>query len=105
MFDIGFVELIVISVVALVVLGPERLPGAARTLGAFVRKARQGWNSVRGEFERQIAVDEVKRTVRDVRDAVESDSAPAGSSPRATNSDASTPAPGKAMPAQHAPHD
>lgn len=103
MFDIGFVELIVISVVALVVLGPERLPGAARTLGSFVSKARQGWNSVRGEFERQMALDDAQRQVREVRDAVESDPAAGGPSTSSTGPD--TPAPGNAPPANHPPHD
>lgn len=71
MFDVGFVELLVIGVVALLVLGPERLPGAARTFGSFVRKARASWNSVRSEFERQVALDEVKRSVREVRESIE----------------------------------
>ena len=48
MFDVGFVELLVIGVVALLVLGPERLPAAARTVGGLLRKARSSWNSLRG---------------------------------------------------------
>ena len=43
MFDIGFSELLVIAVVALLVLGPERLPKAARYAGLWVRKARGHW--------------------------------------------------------------
>ena len=43
MFDIGFSELLVIAVVALLVLGPERLPTAARFAGLWVRKARAQW--------------------------------------------------------------
>lgn len=69
MFDIGFTELMVIAVVALVVLGPERLPRAARFAGLWVRKARGQWNSVKGEFEREMASDELKRTLQDSRDA------------------------------------
>ena len=65
MFDVSFVELMVIGVVALLVLGPERLPGAARTVGAFVRRARNSWNSVKSEIEREIAAEEVKKTLRD----------------------------------------
>jgi sec-independent protein translocase protein TatB len=110
MFDIGFSELMVIGVVALLVLGPERLPGAARTLGSFVRKARQSWDSVRTEFERQIAVEDVKRSVRAVRESVEA----AGTSGVAsTPSSAATTAaaaavvapPGAAPAAEQAPHD
>ena len=47
MFDVGFSELLVIAVVALLVLGPERLPKAARFAGLWVRKARSHWNSVK----------------------------------------------------------
>ena len=54
MFDVGFSELVLIGVVALVVLGPERLPGAARTAGAVLRRARNSWASVKAEVEREI---------------------------------------------------
>ena len=63
MFDIGFSELLIIAVVALVVLGPERLPKAARFAGLWVRKARAQWYSVKSEFEREMAADELKRSV------------------------------------------
>lgn len=63
MFDIGFSELLVIAVVALLVLGPERLPKAARFAGLWVRKARAQWYSVKSEFEREMASDELKRSV------------------------------------------
>ena len=63
MFDIGFSELLVIAVVALLVLGPERLPKAARFAGLWVRKARAQWYSVKSEFEREMAADELKRSV------------------------------------------
>lgn len=63
MFDIGFSELLVIAVVALIVLGPERLPKAARFTGLWVRKARAQWYSVKAEFEREMAADELKRSV------------------------------------------
>ncbi|MBY4597942.1 Sec-independent protein translocase protein TatB [bacterium BD-1] len=75
MFDIGFSELLVIAVVALVVLGPERLPKAARFAGLWVRKARAQWYSVKSEFEREMAADEMRRSVgdpaRDLREAVQ----------------------------------
>lgn len=54
MFDIGFWELLLILLVALLVIGPERLPGAARTLGLWVRRARALVNLVRDEVDRQI---------------------------------------------------
>jgi sec-independent protein translocase protein TatB len=65
MFDIGFSELLVIAVVALVVLGPERLPKAARFAGLWVRRARAQWYSVKSELERELASDELKRSLHD----------------------------------------
>jgi len=64
MFDLSMVELGVIALVALLVLGPERLPKAARTLGFYVRKARQSWYSVRAEFERELAAEELRRSLK-----------------------------------------
>lgn len=60
MFDVGFSELLIIAVVALLVLGPERLPRAARMAGAFVRRARLQWESVQAELERELEVERVK---------------------------------------------
>lgn len=75
MFDISFSELLVIAVVALLVLGPERLPKAARFAGLWLRKARAQWYSVKSEFEREMAADELKRSlgnpVQDLRREVE----------------------------------
>jgi sec-independent protein translocase protein TatB len=70
MFDIGFSELFLIAIVALVVLGPERLPKAARFAGLWVRRARAQWYSVKNELENELASEELKRTVRDTRQAV-----------------------------------
>lgn len=70
MFDIGFSELFLIAVVALVVLGPERLPKAARFAGLWVRRARAQWYSVKSELERELASEELQRSVRDTRQAV-----------------------------------
>ena len=70
MFDIGFSELLIIAVVALVVLGPERLPKAARFAGLWVRRARAQWYSVKAELEHDLAADELKRSLRDTEDAM-----------------------------------
>ena len=70
MFDLGFSELVVIAVVALIVLGPERLPKAARFAGLWIRRGRAQWHSVRSEFEREMAADELKRSLQDAKDAV-----------------------------------
>jgi len=70
MFDIGFSELFLIAIVALVVLGPERLPKAARFAGLWVRRARAQWYSVKSELERELASEELQHTLRDTRRAV-----------------------------------
>lgn len=72
MFDVGFSELLVIAVVALLVLGPERLPKAARFAGLWVRRARAHWNAVKSEFESEIANEDLQRTLRDTRAALQS---------------------------------
>lgn len=63
MFDVGFFELLVIGLVALVVLGPQRLPRAARMAGLWVRKARAQWYSVKAEFEREMAAEDMRRSI------------------------------------------
>ena len=70
MFDIGFSELFVIAVVALVVLGPKRLPNAARFAGLWVRRARAQWHSVRTELEQELASEELKRSLQDTKNAI-----------------------------------
>ena len=70
MFDIGFSEILVIAVVALIVLGPERLPKAARFAGLWVRRARAQWASVKHELERELAADELKRSLHDTEAAM-----------------------------------
>lgn len=71
MFDIGFSELLLIAVVALVVLGPERLPKAARFAGLWVRRARNQWDSVKQELERELQAEELKRNLQDVRQSMQ----------------------------------
>ena len=70
MFDIGFSELLVIAVVALLVLGPERLPKAARFAGLWVRKARGHWYTVKAEFERDLAADDLQSSLRETRESL-----------------------------------
>ena len=64
MFDVGFSEILITMVVALLVLGPERLPRAARFAGLWVRRARAQWASVRAELERELATEELKRELQ-----------------------------------------
>ncbi len=70
MFDIGFSELLILAVVALVVLGPERLPKAARFAGLWVRRARAQWYSVKSELERDLAAEELRKSLHDTQEAM-----------------------------------
>lgn len=61
MFDIGFMELLLISIVALLVLGPEKLPHAIRTTALWVGRARRSFTKVKSEIEQQLNADEIRR--------------------------------------------
>lgn len=72
MFDIGFAELLIIAVVSLLVIGPERLPGTVRTVMAWVHRLRRGFNEIRMEVEQELHNDavmqELKKTGSQIRD-------------------------------------
>lgn len=61
MFDVGFSELLLVGVVALLVVGPERLPRVARTLGLWIGKGRSFLSSVKADIDRELKADELKR--------------------------------------------
>ena len=61
MFDIGFSELMVIGIVALVVIGPERLPKVARTIGHLLGRAQRYVSDVKADINREIQLDELKK--------------------------------------------
>jgi sec-independent protein translocase protein TatB len=67
MFDIGFWELVLVGIIALVVLGPERLPGAARTLGLWTARARSYLRNFTSELEREVGAQEIARHAREAR--------------------------------------
>lgn len=69
MFGIGFTELLIILVIALLVVGPERLPGMARQLGHFVREIRKMYDQVREQARAEIGpeFDEFERNLREIR--------------------------------------
>jgi sec-independent protein translocase protein TatB len=69
MFDVGFSELLIIAVVALLVLGPERLPKAARFAGLWVRRARAQWYAVKSELENELAAEEMRQQLQAPLDA------------------------------------
>jgi len=67
MFDFSFPEIAVILVVALIVVGPERLPKVARTLGHFWGRAQRYVNSVKSDIQRDMAVDEFRQLQQQVQ--------------------------------------
>jgi sec-independent protein translocase protein TatB len=76
MFDISSGELGVIAVVALLVLGPEKLPGAARVAGAMLRRARTAYSQVRDQVERELAAEDLKQQVRAAQEQLREVTAP-----------------------------
>lgn len=68
MFDIGFVELLICGVIALVVLGPERLPTAARAAGRWVGKARRMVSQFSSELDSQLKAEELREELRKAGD-------------------------------------
>ena len=69
MFDIGFSEIVVIAVVALVVLGPEKLPKTARTLGHLFGRLQRYVNDVKGDIKRELELDELRKLQQNVQSA------------------------------------
>ncbi len=63
MFDIGFSELVLIFIVGLLVLGPERLPGVIKTGSVWLARLRRSFNQMRSEIEREIGYDDIKREI------------------------------------------
>lgn len=63
MFDVGFSELLLLAIVALVVLGPEKLPHAARVAGAWVARIRRTITTMQTEIEREVAAEEVRQAL------------------------------------------
>lgn len=65
MFDIGFLELMVVAILGLLVLGPERLPKAARTVGLFLGRMRRTMSNIQDDLERQIRTEELREKLKD----------------------------------------
>ena len=67
MFDIGFSEMIVIAVIALVVLGPEKLPRVARTAGHLLGRMQRYVNDVKADINREIELDELRKLQQEMQ--------------------------------------
>lgn len=72
MFDIGFSELMVIAVVALIVIGPERLPKVARTVGLLFGRMQRYVNDVKSDISREMALDDLRKLQSSMQDTVQS---------------------------------
>lgn len=67
MFDIAFTELVVIAIVALLVIGPEKLPKVARTLGSLLGRMQRYVATVKQDVERELQLEELKKMQQDVQ--------------------------------------
>lgn len=72
MFDISFTELMVIGVIALIVIGPERLPKVARTVGHLLGRAQRYVNDVKSDIRREVELDELRNLRNEMQDAARS---------------------------------
>jgi len=72
MFDIGFSEMVVIAVVALIVIGPERLPGVARTMGALLGRMQRYFTDVKAEVNRELQLEDIRKMQQDLTDKARS---------------------------------
>jgi sec-independent protein translocase protein TatB len=72
MFDVGFSELLLLSIIGLVVLGPEKLPRVARTLGSLTRKARSSWLNLKRSIEAEMRAEELKQPLKKFHDEIKS---------------------------------
>lgn len=75
MFDIGFAELIVIGVIALLVIGPERLPETVRTASLWLNRIRRGFNDIKREVQQELHNDSVMQELRKTGDELKQDAA------------------------------
>ena len=72
MFDIGFSEILLIAVVALVVIGPERLPGVARNVGRFIGRLQRYVHDIKSDFNREVELEEIRRLQHEMENTVQS---------------------------------
>jgi sec-independent protein translocase protein TatB len=67
MFDVGFSELVLIAVVAMIVIGPEKLPKVARTAGALLGRMQRYVNNVKSEVEREMQFEDLKKLQQEIQ--------------------------------------
>lgn len=98
MFDIGFAELLVIAVLGLIIIGPQRLPEVVRAISLRVGRLRRAFGNLKGEMEREFQIDEIRRQLhneeilRQLEDVKQSNSSTTDSTePAATDSHTTEP--------------
>lgn len=72
MFDIGFSEMLMVAIVALVVIGPERLPGVARNIGRFAGRLQKYVHDIKSDFNRELEFEEIRRLQSEMETTVQS---------------------------------
>src|SRR5690606_22660902 len=85
MFDIGFLEMVVVAIVALLVLGPERLPGAVRMAGLYLGRIKRSLADVRSQVEREMGADEIRQALHNEKIMADLAKKPDASKPGASN--------------------
>jgi len=96
MFDIGFSELMVIALVALIVIGPERLPRVARTLGHLAGRLQRYVSDVKADINREVELDELRKMRDSVQEAASGIESSVQSELNKTESELNAAAEGKA---------
>lgn len=71
MFDIGFTELVIVAIVGLLVIGPERLPGAIRTGSVWLSRIRRGFSDIKREVEQELHNDAVMQELKKTKQQLE----------------------------------
>ena len=92
MFDIGFAELIVIGVVALLVIGPERLPETIRTASLWLNRIRRGFNEIKQEVQQELHNDSVMQELRKTGTQLKTDADAIGNDLKGAADSAASPA-------------
>ena len=80
MFDIGFIELVIVAIVGLLVIGPERLPGAIRTGSAWLGRIKRGFNDIKREVEQELHNDAVMQELKQTQQQLEQETSSIGTS-------------------------
>lgn len=70
---VGFTEMLLLAVIALIVVGPEKLPGIARTAGQLTRKARNAWQGLQSELQAELDADHNRKIMQATRPGPESE--------------------------------